>query len=129
MSSDTRLGRRKAYLLERVTIRDLFEKRVTREPSEKALRERALQGILEFVESIGNTHYYDLMLSTVRANAARACKRPGVQWADIASALGKATLTNAAIKDLLNEGRSFKEIESSLAQEISTILNSRPKLG
>src|SRR6266545_3009262 len=104
MSSATRLRRKKGYLLEKVTIRELFGKGLTREPSEKALRERALQGILEFVESVGNTHYYDLILSTIRANAARACKRPGVRWADIASALGKTALTNAGIKDLLNEG-------------------------
>jgi hypothetical protein len=113
------------YVLERVTIYDLFESGETHEPSEKALRARAArhEGILVFVESVGNTHYYDKMLSTIRANAARQCKGPGVQWKDIAQCLRKVSLTNEHLKVMLNNGQSREEVTEVLAKEITSLLD------
>lgn len=107
---------RGGYTLEKVTIRDLFQSGQTREPSEKALRARAR--ILVFVESNGNTHYYDRQLSLIRVNAARRCKGPGVQWEDIGAGLERTSLTNARLVKLLNEGSSIEEATDLLAQDL-----------
>lgn len=113
------------YALDKVTIRELFESRATREPSEKALRERAFEEILVFEETTGNTHYYDRVLSTIRVNAARRCKRPRVQWRHIRECLGRVRLTNEQMNLLLRDGRTPRELEDELAHELSGLLQQR----
>ncbi len=125
MPSKSRATARSGYVFEKVQIRDLYESGATREPSEKALRARAdrRHGILVFVESIGNTHYYDRLLSTIRVNAARRCKGPGVQWDDISNCLRKATLTPEKLRALLKDGQSEAKLTDALVQELSALLD------
>ncbi len=113
------------YALERVTIHHLFKCGETHEPSEKALRARAArrEGILVFVESVGNTHYYDRILSTIRVNAARQCKGPGVQWKDIGQCLRRTSLTNEHLKAMLNNGQSLDKVTGILAKELVSMLD------
>jgi hypothetical protein len=127
MPSRLRSASKPGYTLDRVTIRDLFQGGATREPSEKALRARAdrKQAILVFVESVGNTHFYDRVLSTIRMNAARRCKGPGVKWSDIVDCLQKVTLNNGRLKDMLNDGGTVAEATDALAVELSAMLDRR----
>ena len=120
-----RKASRAGYRLEKVTIRDLFESEDTLEPSEKALRARAerRQGILVFVESVGNTHYYDRLLSLIRVNAARRCKGPGVQWSDIANCLRKTSLTNGKLISLLNQGHALDQVTELLVKDLWSLLD------
>ena len=60
-----------AYVEKKVTIKELFDSGKTREPSLKALRKRAEEDILLFVESNANAYYYDEKISLIRALAAR----------------------------------------------------------
>ncbi len=121
----TRKASRAGYRPEKVTIRDLFAGDDTLEPSEKALRARAgrRESILVFVESVGNTHYYDRMLSLIRVNAARRCIGPGVQWGDIASCLRKTSLPSKKLVSLLNEGHSLGQVTELLVKDLSSLLD------
>ena len=113
------------YFLEKVTIQELFATGETNEPSEKALRARANRrhGILVFVESVGNTHYYDKQLSIIRVNAARRCKESGVSWGDISSCLKKVALSTKTLKEMLDEGMSKDQVTRVLADELSSQLD------
>lgn len=106
MPSRSKRAVRAGYELETVSIRQLFESSQTREPSENALRERANRGILVFVESVGNTNYYDRQLSVIRVNAARACKRPGVKWSHIANCVARRDLATPGKLGLRNRSTS-----------------------
>ncbi len=125
LKTRTRKASRAGYRQEMVTIKELFTSGDTLEPSEKALRSRAgrRQGILVFMESIGNTHYYDRMLSLIRANAARRCKGPGVHWSDIAGSMKKTSLPNDRLVSLLNQGHSLDEVTESLVKDLSSLLD------
>lgn len=127
MPSKARAATRRGYELEKVTIRQLFASGETHEPSEKALRDRAgrRHGILVFVESVGNAHYYDRLLSVIRVNAARRCKGPGVQWEDISDCLKQIPLSNDGLKALLNDGHSTEQVTATLAEQLSSFLDRR----
>ncbi|MFQ5506771.1 MAG: hypothetical protein ACE5F1_18525 [Planctomycetota bacterium] len=127
MALRTKRVSRAGYRLEKVSIRELFERGETLEPSEKALRARAerREGILVFVESIGNTLYYDLMLSVIRVNAGRRCRGPGVQWSDIGQSMRRTSLTNDKLISLLNDGHSVSEVTDLLVEDLSRLLDGR----
>lgn len=111
-----------SYKQRKVTIKELFESGQTKEPSIKALRTRADEGILVFLESMGNVYYYDEQLSIIRDLAARKCKRPGVRWKDIKNAFKKSGYSPEKIIEMLNHSKSKAEIVNEIANELSAIL-------
>lgn len=115
-----------AYQVVKVTVQELFDSRRTREPSVKALRTRAQEGILVYLESNGPMQYYDRELSVIRVNAARACKRPGIQWKGIGRAirdLDDSRGIDPLIIETLENGGSTKEAEAQIARVIQDRIN------
>lgn len=110
------------YVKNNVSLKQLFNSKKTKEPSVKALRTRAEEGILVYRESIANVYYYDEQLSIIRALAARKCKRPGIRWKDISKALDDSRYTEKKIVDMLNQDKSNAEIIKEIAEELMTIL-------
>ena len=111
-----------AYIEKPVSIQELYDSKKTGEPSIRALRSRAQEGILVYVRSQGNEHLYDETLSVIRARAARECKRPGVRWKDIKRELPYISITNDKIKELLNSGVSEEKIIQMLRDELNSRL-------
>jgi hypothetical protein len=114
------------YQVVKVTIQELFDSGRTREPSVKALRTRARESILVYLESNGPIQYYDRELSVIRVNASRTCKRPGVQWKGIGKAIRDLDALdgiNPLIIETLENGGSAKEAEAQTARVIRERMN------
>ncbi len=106
-----------SYQVVKATIQELFDSGRTREPSVKALRTRAREGILVYLESKGPIQYYDRELSVIRVSAAWDCKRPGIQWKGIGRAvrdLDALNGINPLIIETLEKGGSAKEAEAQI---------------
>jgi hypothetical protein len=96
------------YIERLVTLEEVWQNRRTKQKSINALRERAKEGILWYVDSRGAAWIFDLDLSLVRENASSKCKRPGTTWKRISvamKALDKENLNKDIIK-ILNGGPS-----------------------
>lgn len=101
------------YQAVKITVKELFEGKLTQEPSEKALRDRARQRILVFLETNGAKQLYDRDLSSIRVVAARQCRRPGNKWKDISGVFKELDVSdkiNKLIIENLNSGLSKEAI-------------------
>jgi hypothetical protein len=105
-----------------ISIRELWERKLTKEKSEKALRDRAEEGFLIYLRDEGRTSLYDMQLSLVRVNAARLCKRPRITWGLLKIAVGKLDEKNPALNesiiDLLNNNHSEGEASQAISETI-----------
>ncbi len=111
-----------AYTEKKVTIKELFESGKTRELSIKALRSRAEEGVLVFVETKGNINYYDESISIIRVLAARKCKRPGIRWKDISKAYTNSDFEKEKIVHLFNQGKTEADIIQQMTNHLNAIL-------
>jgi len=118
------------YKQEEITIKELFEKKLTKENSIKALRTRADEKILAFIglKEDGRTRLYDKQLSVVRVNAARNCKNhePAITWGTFKRTHevldSKNPSLNNMVIDLLNkdnsEQKAVKQVEAVLLDHL-----------
>jgi hypothetical protein len=75
------------YELHRATIEQLYKRGRSGQPSMDALRARAREHILVYLDSEGPTRFFDEQLSEIRLQAAAQCRAPGVTWKMIGTAL------------------------------------------
>jgi len=109
-----------AYELKEVTLEDLFNSRKTKEKSLKSLKALAEEEIISPVKKQDGKDYYDEIVSRIRANAARLCKRPQVFWKEIRRAMkGVKSLDQNIINDLTS-GKSEKDAIKDVAAKIRT---------
>ncbi|MHB9075690.1 MAG: hypothetical protein ACYC6G_19470 [Desulfobaccales bacterium] len=110
------------YQQKPISIRELWEQKLTREKSQNALRDRAEEGFLVYLRDEGRTSFYDLQLSVVRLNAARQCKRPKITWGLLKIAIGKLDSAkpelNEEIINLLNNNHTEKEAVQAISESI-----------
>lgn len=104
-----------------ISIRELWESKLTEEKSEKALRDRAEEGFLVFLREEGRTSLYDKQLSIVRVNAARVCKRSKITWGILKRAVGKLDSKNPTINDLIIDLLNNDHSEKQAVLKISEI--------
>jgi len=102
------------YQKEEITIPELFQQRLTKERSVKALRARAKEGILVFIREDGRTQLFDRQLSVIRVLAARKCKGIGITWGKLSRVFkdlddGNPSL-NEQIIEWLNSGLLQNEV-------------------
>lgn len=103
------------YTLQLVTLEELWDTGRTRQKSINALRERAKEDILWYVENRGAAWLFDLALSLVRENAGAKCKRPGKTWRRISiamKALDKQNINREIIKILNSPNNSSAHKEA-----------------
>ena len=114
------------YRQVKVTLQDLFNggRGKIREPSVKALRQRALDGILVYLDSSGPTQFFDRQLSEIRHRAARSCKKPGITWKNIARAFREADSSDA-INPSIIESINSSIPEQVIAKTISALINEK----
>lgn len=114
--NDVKKKKEEGYSQKKVTIKELYKSGKTNEPSEKALSDRA-KDILVFIKSIGNTYYYDEILSRIRVNAARRCKQPGIaSWSELGRAINRIESLNQTLIERLNRGDSEQDIVNDLTK-------------
>lgn len=112
------------YQEKRTTLQKLFESKRTKEPSVNALRERAQEGVLVYLENNGPTQYYDEELSVIRVNAARICKKPRVFWKDIRRIFKELDRDiNSLIIKNLNSGVPEQTVMDMISKLIKNKLN------
>lgn len=120
------------YQRENITLKQLFEQRLTKEKSLRALRARAEEEILVPIGELasdGITRYYDKQLSVIRVITARDCKNkyPKIAWRVIAQTYEKLDSRNHRLNDkiieLLNkdqpEGDVIHIIEEVIINQLS----------
>lgn len=85
-----------------------------------ALREKARDGLLVYIENNGAVQFFDQDLSIVRENAASKCKRPGVTWKRILIAINALDRRdiNSQIIRVLNTTNSTSEATKFLVDKI-----------
>jgi single-stranded DNA-specific DHH superfamily exonuclease len=115
------------YKLEKISIRELFEQKLTDEKSIKALRSRVKENILVYVDmdDDGRTRLYDKHLSSIRAKSARRLKKsnPQVNWSVFKRVFERLDKKNPGLNEntiaSLNNG-STKEDAIKFAMEMVT---------
>jgi hypothetical protein len=116
-----------AYELREVTLEDLFNSRKTKEKSLKSLRALAEEEIISPVKNQDGKDYYDEIVSRVRVNAARLCKRPQVFWKEIRRAMKNIESLDQNIINDLTSGKSEKDVIKDVAAKIRTNVRSYRK--
>lgn len=110
------------YQLKEISLRELFEKGITREQSVKALRSRANERIVVFtnLDVDGRTRLYDEQLSMIRAITARKIKNsnPKISWGLIQRTFEKLDNFNFGLNEkiieLLNNNSNIEEVFKSV---------------
>ena len=108
------------YRKERATIKELWEAGTTGLKSVSALRARAKDGMLVFIENEGQNQVFDRQLSVIRIRAGQKCKVPGVTWRRVCTALralDKRDL-NSKIVSLLSKGFTSEETSKAVHEFI-----------
>ena len=103
-------------------MKQLWGTRKTKQVSLDALRRRAMEGLLAFIDGEGRYLIFDQVLSLIRIAAAAKCRRPRVTWQRIARAmklLDKDAIDQKLI-DLLNSGASNEKAIRFLVDKINT---------
>ena len=118
------------YKQEEITIKELFEKKLTKENSIKALRARADEKNLVFIglKEDGRTRLYNKQLSIVRVTAARNCKNhePAITWGTFKRTFEMLDSNNPSLNniviDLLNkdnsEQKAIQQVEAMLVNHL-----------
>lgn len=114
------------YRQEKVTLQELFSggRGKIKEPSVKALRQRALDGILVYLDSSGPTQYFDRRLSEIRHRAARSCKKPGITWRNITRAFREADSSDAINQSIIQSLNSSTP-EQVIAKTIAALISEK----
>ena len=115
-----------SYHQVKVTLQDLLNggKGTIREPALKALRQRALDGILVYLKSNGPTQFFDRQLSEIWHRAARSCKKPGLTWRNIARAFREADASDAINPSIIKSLNS-RIPEQVIAKTIAGLINEK----
>lgn len=119
MAQTEKATEQSGYIRNLVNLQQLFESGETKEPSIRALRSRAEDDILVFVESKEKSHYFDEQLSVMRVVVARLCKGIGVRWKDISKIMNR---DSAFFKETIVERLNNGETQSDIIENLSTRL-------
>lgn len=118
------------YKQEEITIKELFEKKLAKENSIKALRARADEKNLVFIglKKDGRTRLYDKQLSIVRVNAARNCKnhKPAITWGTFKRTFEMLDSNNPSLNNMVinllnkdnSEKKAIQQVEAMLVDHL-----------